>query len=67
MTHKEIVDYLIAARVEQGISQVDLAAKAGFSKQVVQQIESTDRSPKLSTILGILETLGHTLIPIRKD
>lgn len=49
------------ARMEQDISQTDLAKKVGVTRQTIGMIESGDYNPTLKLCLAICKELGKTL------
>ena len=52
---------LRAARAEWGMSQADLAAAVGVTRQTISMIESGNYNPTLRLCLGICRALGKTL------
>ena len=52
-----IIQRLRKEREKQGISQMDLAFKAGLSQNQVNYIETGKRTPNLHTILSICKAL----------
>ena len=50
-----------AARAERGMSQADLAAAVGVTRQTISMIESGNYNPTLRLCLGICRALGKTL------
>ena len=49
------------ARMEQDISQTDLAKRIGVTRQTIGMIESGDYNPTLKLCLEICKELGKTL------
>ena len=49
------------ARMEQDISQTDLAKRIGDTRQTIGMIESGDYNPTLKLCLAICKELGKTL------
>lgn len=49
------------ARMEQDISQTDLAKRVGVTRQTIGMIESGDYNPTLKLCLAICKELGKTL------
>lgn len=49
-----------------GITQADLAKRAGLTAPAICQIESGEREPSLKTIVKILNALGCTFERIMK-
>ena len=64
--HSEVIRLLREERERQGISQYELAPKAGLSASTLSVIERELRNPTLDTLLriaGVLEVeLGELLI-----
>ena len=48
-------------RMEQDISQTDLAKRIGVTRQTIGMIESGDYNPTLKLCLAICKELGKTL------
>lgn len=49
------------ARMEQDISQTDLAKQIGVTRQTIGMIESGDYNPTLKLCIAICKELGKTL------
>ena len=49
------------ARMEQDISQTDLAKRIGVTRQTISMIESGDYNPTLKLCIAICKELGKTL------
>ncbi len=58
---KKVVDELMKARKEQGISHEKLAAKAGLSRPAISFIEAHKYSPTMLSCLKIAKALGLRL------
>ena len=54
-------------RTRRGVSQEDLAAKAGVSSGTIADIEIKDRTPKLTTLDKIASALGTTSEQLLKE
>ncbi len=50
-----------AARVERGLSQADLAHRAGISRQALGAIEAATYLPSVSVALALARELGTTV------
>lgn len=48
-------------RVAHGLTQAQLARRAGTSQAAISRIESGDVSPTFSTLAGLMGALGETL------
>ena len=57
---------LIEARTRSGLTQRELARKAGTAQSVVARIELGETSPSWNTLLRLLKAAGHTLLPTLK-
>lgn len=49
------------ARMEQNISQQQLAQRAGVTRQTIGMIEAGDYNPSLNLCIAICKELGKTL------
>lgn len=49
------------ARMEKNISQIQLAQKAGVTRQTIGMIEAGDYNPSLKLCIAICKELGKTL------
>ena len=49
------------ARIEHDLSQEDLAAKVGATRQTINMIESGNYNPTLNLCIAICKALGKTL------
>jgi len=49
------------ARMEQDISQIDLAKRVGVTRQTIGMIESGDYNPSLKLCIAICKALNKTL------
>lgn len=60
-------DLLREARTGAGLSQVELAARAGVTQSVISAYESGHRQPALPTLAALIEAAGYELaISIRR-
>ena len=50
-----------AARAERGMSQADLAAAIGVTRQTISMMESGNYNPTLRLCLAVCRCLGKTL------
>jgi predicted nucleotidyltransferase/DNA-binding XRE family transcriptional regulator len=56
------------ARISAGLSQTELAARAGVAQSVISVYESGQRQPSLRTLATLIEATGHRLdLRLRKD
>lgn len=56
-----IINEMIKAREEQGITQKQLEAMSGVKQPVISRMEKGTNDPQLSTVLRILSSLGKTI------
>ncbi len=59
MTSGELIH---AARLRAGLSQTELARRAGVTQSVISAYEHDRREPSVSTLRKILEAAGHSLV-----
>ena len=56
-----LIDELIKAKQEKGLSQKKLEELSGVKQPVIARMEKGQTSPQLDTILKVLAPLGKTL------
>ena len=56
-----LVDLLRDERLKQGLSQYELAARAGLRHTAILRLERAQRRPSLDTLLAIADGLGCDL------
>lgn len=49
------------ARMEKGLSQIELAARVGVTRQTIGMMEAGDYNPTLKLCISICKELGKTL------
>lgn len=59
--HFELIQTLIDARQEKGMTQKKLEELSGVSQPVIARFESGKTNPQLNTILKLLKAMGKTL------
>lgn len=59
---RRLVEELVSARQELGLSQTTVAARMGTSQSVVARLESGDLDMRLSTLERYAAALGQTLV-----
>jgi len=57
----EIIGKIIEARKQQGLSQAELGAAAGYRQPMIARLEKAGMDPQLSTLIKVLRPLGLTL------
>ena len=64
----EIINEMIRAREEDGITQKQLEAMSGIKQPVISRMEKGTTDPQLSTVLRVLNSLGKTLqvVPMKQ-
>lgn len=65
----QLIDELVRARNEQGISQKKLEELSGVKQPVIARMETGKTSPQVSTLIKMLKPLGKTLavVPIENN
>jgi len=56
-----IIKETIEARKKAKLSQQELSRKTGIKQPAIARIESGTHSPKLSTLIKILQPIGYTI------
>ena len=56
-----IINEMIKAREENGITQKQLEEMSGIKQPVISRLEKGTTDPQLSTVLKVLSSLGKTL------
>ena len=64
----EIIKATVEARKKSNLSQRDLSKISGIKQPAIARIESLRGSPRLATIMKILNSMGYTLkvVPLNK-
>ncbi len=58
---RDLIQDLVAARQESGLSQTEIAARMGTSQSAVARLESGDLDARLSTVARYAAALGRTV------
>lgn len=66
-TEYKLMGQIIRLRKEQGLSQAELARKAGCRQQVISRIEKKENSPTLKTLCEILDVLDYDIKLVKKN
>lgn len=61
----QLIDELVRARNEQGISQKKLEELSGVKQPIIARMETGKTSPQVSTLIKILKPLGKTLAVVQ--
>ena len=64
---QKIISQLVEARLEQGISQAELARRAGTHRSAINRLESGIQNPTLGMILKIASALGKDVSLLLND
>ena len=56
-----LINMLIDARENKGITQQELAQMAGVKQSAISRLESMKATPQIDTLFKILKPLGYTL------
>jgi len=62
ITIVSLIDALRSARRAAGLSQEELAARAGVSRMTVQKVEAGAIDPRLSTVTVLMRVLGLEVV-----
>lgn len=57
-----IINEIIKARQEKGLSQKDLEVLSGVKQPIIARLEKGTTNPRIDTILKLLAPLGKTLV-----
>lgn len=58
---RDLIRELVSARLENGLSQTEVAARMGTSQSAVARLESGDLDARLSTLERYAAALGRTV------
>lgn len=58
----EIIEELIKLRNKNDLSQRDLASKTGIKQPIIANLEKGKHSPRLNTLIKILDTYGYKIV-----
>jgi transcriptional regulator with XRE-family HTH domain len=58
---RQLIDELVRARKQHGLSQTEIAARMGTSQSAVARLESGDLDARLSTLERYAAALGRTV------
>lgn len=57
----ELIQSLVEARKEAGLTQKEVAQKSGLTQQMVSRIEKIDYSPTLTNLMKYINAIGVML------
>lgn len=57
----ELIQSLVKARKEAGLTQKEVAQKSGLTQQMVSRIEKIDYSPTLANLMKYINAIGVML------
>jgi DNA-binding XRE family transcriptional regulator len=60
--YEEIARQLIAFRIEQGLSQAELARRCGVSQPAIARLERGEHEPRLATLRRVAHALDAELV-----
>lgn len=63
---EDFIDDLVEYRLNSGISQAEIAHRAGLRQSSVSRFEHAHRSPRLETIIRYIDALGLELTFARR-
>ena len=58
---RELIQALVSARLDRGLSQTEIAARMGTSQSAVARLESGDLDARLSTLERYAAAVGRTV------
>jgi len=61
---RELINHIAKIRIEKGLTQIELAEKAGLHQSAIARFESGDSNPGLKTILRIVDALDQKLTTV---
>jgi len=61
-TEFQVAETLLAARLDAGLTQKDLAERSGLRQSNISRIENGTCSPTVATLQAIAEGLGRKLV-----
>ena len=64
----EFIGRLVEAREAKGLTQKELAERAGLKQSAVARLESMKATPQIDTLFKVLKPLGYTLaiVPVKE-
>lgn len=62
----DVIAQIIQARKKKGLSQKEVADRAGVTQQVVSRIENKEHSPNLRNLVKVTNALGLKLKVVSK-
>ncbi len=66
-SQRDVLRQLVKYRKQSGLSQGELAVKAGMKQQMLSKIEQRTISPTLKTFCSILDAMGYQIVITKKD
>ncbi len=60
---REFIRALSHIRLDQGVTQAELAARSGLNRSVIARIESHHGNPSLKTLIRIAEAIDAKIVP----
>ena len=65
--YDDLLETLILARKQQGITQRKLAELSGVNQAAIARLERTTNAPQINTLSKILKPLGYKLAIVPED
>ena len=62
----DIIKATIEARKKSMLTQRELSAKSGIKQPIIARIEKNVNSPRVSTLMKLLYSMGYTLKVVKK-
>ena len=67
MSNSDIIEEVVKARKEKGISQKKLEELSGVKQPIIARMEKGSTNPQLNTLLKVLAPLGKTLAVVPRE
>ncbi len=64
---EKLIDEIVEIRVEQNISQKELAEKVGSKQQNISRLEKKEHSPSLKLFYSVVNALGYDLQIVKRN
>ncbi len=64
---EKLIDEIVNIRVQQNISQKELAGKVGLKQQNISRLEKKEHSPSLKLFYSVVNALGYDLQIVKRN